>query len=70
MGHSSINTTFDLYGRLLDRSEAESVGKVDASLAVGPSVGPTGAEQSGQQRNGRSRRRRPPQRHAAAEVAT
>jgi integrase len=68
MGHSSINTTFDLYGRLLDRSEAESVGKVDSFLAVGPAVGPPGAEPSGKQRNGGSRPRRPTPLRVAAEV--
>jgi integrase len=54
MGHSSITTTFDLYGRLLDRSEADSVEKVDKYLVVGPSVGPTGAARSGKQRSGKS----------------
>ena len=52
MGHSSVATTFDLYGKLLDRSEAEAVGKVDAYLSVGPSVGPTAAVSSGSERSG------------------
>lgn len=50
MGHSSITTTFDLYGRLLEGSEAEWVGKVDAYLARGTAVGPSGAESSGMER--------------------
>ena len=48
MGHSSVATTFDLYGKLLDRSEAEAVGKLDAYL----SVGPTAAVSSGSERSG------------------
>lgn len=47
MGHSSITTTFDLYGRLLERSEAEAVAAVDGYLAVGPPVGPSRAAQGG-----------------------
>lgn len=50
MGHSKITTTFDLYGRLLDRSEAESVEKVDAYLS-GTFVGPSQAARSGSQRS-------------------
>ncbi|MDP9386267.1 MAG: tyrosine-type recombinase/integrase [Actinomycetota bacterium] len=49
MGHSSITTTYDLYGKLLDRSEAEQVALVDGYLR-GTSVGPTGAEGSGTER--------------------
>lgn len=52
MGHSSITTTFDLYGKLLDRSEAEQTALVDAYLTgpnrmgtVGPAVGPTRADE-------------------------
>lgn len=63
MGHSSVATTFDLYGKLLDRSEAEAVGKVDAYLSVGPSVGPTAAVSSGSERWGRIR---PPRARPAA----
>lgn len=50
MGHSSIATTFDLYGRLLEGSEAEWITKVDAYLARGTAVGPSGAERSGMER--------------------
>jgi integrase len=48
LGHADISTTFKLYGKLLDRSEPESVAKVDQYLAsVGTSMGTTDAEQSG-----------------------
>lgn len=48
LGHSDISTTFNIYGKLLDRSEPESIAKVDDYLsAVGPSMGPTGAVDSG-----------------------
>lgn len=50
MGHSKITTTFDLYGRLLDRSEAESVAKVDDYLS-GTFLGPSQAASSGSQRS-------------------
>lgn len=53
MGHSKFSTTFDLYGKLLDRSEPASVAAVDAYLAgvaVGPSVGPPGADEGGLER--------------------
>jgi hypothetical protein len=33
MGHASIQTTYDLYGKLLPGSEAETVALVDAYLA-------------------------------------
>jgi len=32
MGHSSIKTTFDVYGHLLPGSEAEDAGHLDALL--------------------------------------
>ncbi len=50
MGHSSITTTFDLYGRLLEGSEDEWVVKVDAYLSRGTAVGPSGAQTSGMER--------------------
>lgn len=53
MGHSEFSTTFDLYGKLLDRSEPEAIDAVDAYLAgvsVGPSVGPPCADRSGSER--------------------
>jgi len=46
MGHSSVATTYDLYGKLLDRSEAESIERVNRYL-VGPFVGPSRAARSG-----------------------
>lgn len=49
MGHSSITTTFDIYGHLIDRSEPDEVAEVDDFL-VGHSVGHRGAEQSGNER--------------------
>jgi integrase len=52
MGHSSITTTFDLYGKLLDRSEAAQTALVDEYLsAVGPSVGPLRADEGGLERS-------------------
>jgi len=33
MGHSSITTTFDLYGHLMPGNEAEAAGLLDAYLA-------------------------------------
>jgi integrase len=36
MGHSSISTTFDLYGHLFPGSEAEARGQLDAYLAAAP----------------------------------
>lgn len=53
LGHSKFSTTFDLCGKLLDRSEPASVAAVDdylAGVAVGPSVGPIGADESGLER--------------------
>lgn len=49
MGHSSITTTYDLYGKLLDRSEGEQVALVDGYLR-GTFVGPSGAKSSGTER--------------------
>lgn len=47
LGHADISTTFGIYGKLLDRSEPESVSKVDSYLAaVGTSMGTSGAADS------------------------
>lgn len=55
LGHSDISTTFNIYGKLLDRSEPESIAKVDDYLsAVGTSVGTTGAAEGGSERLQRS----------------
>jgi len=35
MGHASIQTTYDLYGKLMPESESESAALVDAFLARG-----------------------------------
>jgi integrase len=60
MGHSSITTTFDIYGHLIDRSEAGEVAKVDDYLR-GSSVGHRVAEHSGTERKSPPRRSRRPQ---------
>lgn len=41
MGHSSITTTFDLYGRLFDRSEADAVDRVGRLPGRGTPCGTT-----------------------------
>jgi integrase len=51
LGHADISTTFGIYGKLLDRSEPESVAKVDSYLAaVGTPMGTSDADQSGLER--------------------
>jgi integrase len=55
LGHADISTTFGIYGKLLDRSEPESVAKVDAYLAaVGTSMGTSDADQSGLERSAKA----------------
>lgn len=52
LGHADISTTFGIYGKLLDRSEPESVAKVDDYLAaVGTAMGTADAEGSGSERS-------------------